>query len=87
MWYDFVIGVASIMLYVFDVYSDLRLSATYYSDGDYGYFGVTLSLALASYLINVGLSFYWFVHGKDLMLTTACFFTVLILLNFGPVLA
>jgi hypothetical protein len=52
-WYDLALGVLGVGLYVFDVYSDLRLAAQYYTSGDEGYFGVTLGLVIVSYLVNM----------------------------------
>jgi hypothetical protein len=56
-------SLVGIVLYIFDVFSDLRLAVLLYLDGHVGYFGLTLGLVLVAYVINVLIIL--FVNTKD----------------------
>ena len=59
-WYDYLYIASSASFYIADVVTDLLVSVKYFRNGDYIWFGLTLSCVLGASLVMMVFSLKWF---------------------------
>ena len=84
-WYDYLYIASSASFYIADVVTDLLVSAKYFRNGDYIWFGLTLSCVLGASLVMMMFSLKWFHEdtAKEVSKTKT---VVLHVLQLGPLL-
>lgn len=85
-WYDLVLGVLGICLYLADVTTDLWMAGTFLHSGQMEYGGLTLTLVLLAYLVNGIMSLSRLCHYGKSSRVVMIPILVAVLLNLGPVL-
>ena len=81
-WYDYLYIASSAIFYIADVVTDLLVSVKYFRNGDYIWFGLTLSCVLGASLVMMMFSLKWF-HEYEVSKTKT---VVLHVLQLGPLL-
>ena len=69
-WIPVLVIIASIILYIVDVATDLRLAYDYHFKEEYLYFGLTLSFVIIPYLISLIVS--GLVYKRRILSTSRC---------------
>lgn len=60
-WIDILIAVGSIIVFIVDIITDIKLAVEYYRDSQWTTAGVTTALIVIPSLITCGLSLHWYI--------------------------
>ncbi|KAK7505616.1 hypothetical protein BaRGS_00002887 [Batillaria attramentaria] len=84
--FDFVMGVISVILYIADVGTDVRLAVMYFVDGEWIYGGLTTALVVIAYLVVMFMG--WIYYGENRSVPKAwwCCRIVFLILGLSPVI-
>jgi hypothetical protein len=84
-WYDVVLGVLGVLLYVANICTDLWLAFTYLTSGQEDYGGLTLTFVLLAYVVNSVMSAVKLWHYRHRSVVLWLVMMLAVVLNLGPV--